>query len=109
MTRDEQLIALDRLNQPTHDDEDILGYFLDEAGEAILRKMYPFRQSFEGLIIPDKYHRSQIAIALYLLNKRGAEGQIQHIENGIHRNYGAAYIPDAMLADIVPYCQAVRT
>lgn len=109
MTHEDKIIMLSRLNEPTVDDEDILGFYLDTAKEAILRKMYPLKQDFSGLEIPNKYDRVQIDIALYLLNKRGAEGQIQHIENGIHRNYGAAYIPDAMLADIVPFCQAVRT
>jgi hypothetical protein len=51
---------------------------------------------------------TQIKIANYLINKIGAEGQIQHIENGIHRNYGDSDIPDGMMEEIVPFCQAVR-
>ena len=34
--------------------------------------------------------------------------EIQHIENGIHRNYGASDVPDAMLKDITPMCKAIR-
>ena len=57
--------------------------------------------------VPREYENKQINIAMYLLGKRGAEGQVQHIENGIHRNWGASDIPDEMLADIIPYCKIV--
>ena len=58
--------------------------------------------------MPDRYAMIQLNVASYLLNKRGAEGEIQHIENGIHRNYGSSDVPDGMLKDIVPFCHAIR-
>ena len=88
--------------------DDILEVYLELAGQKILNRMYPYRESYDGLEVPDRYLSIQLKAANYLLNKRGAEGQIQHIENGIHRNYGAADIPDGMLTEIVPYCQVVR-
>ena len=39
-----------------------------------------------------------------MLNKRGAEGEVQHIENGIHRNYKYADVPTELLRDIPPMC-----
>ena len=86
----------------------VLELYLQLAGAKILNRMYPYKTDYEGLTVPDRYAMTQLNIACYMLNKRGAEGQIQHIENGIHRNYGAADIPDAMLQDVVPYCQAIR-
>jgi hypothetical protein len=44
----------------------------------------------------------QCEIAAYLLNKRGAEGQTSHTENGITRNYGGADVPESMLSSIIP-------
>lgn len=108
MTREEKIVILNRMNGEGRDDEDILGIYLDIAGDKILNRMYPYVTDYTGLTVPDRYAMIQIKAAHFLLNKRGAEGQIQHIENGIHRNYGAADIPDGMLAEIVPYCQAIR-
>lgn len=89
-------------------DPDILEIYLDLAKGKILNRMYPFKESYEGMDVPERYEAIQLKIANYMMNKIGAEGQIQHIENGIHRNYGSADIPDGMLAEIVPYCQAIR-
>ena len=72
--------------------------------------MYQFETDTEyaGLDVPDKYLMTQLNICIYYLDKRGAEGEIQHIENGIHRNYGASDVPDAMLKDVIPFCKAIR-
>lgn len=81
----------------------LLSVYLDMAGAKILERLYPYRESWDGLEVPDKYSMLQLKIATYLLNKRGAEGQIQHIENGIHRNYGDADIPENMLSSVAPF------
>lgn len=108
MTRDQKIAMLGNLVEEEIGNEAILGIYLDMAGNKILNRMYPYRENYDGLEVPDRYLMVQMNIAVYLLNKRGAEGQIQHIENGIHRNYGAADVPDGMLADVVPFCQAIR-
>ena len=108
MTRDQKIAMLGNLVEEEIGNEAILGIYLDMAGNKILNRMYPYRENYDGLEVPDRYLMVQMNIAVYLLNKRGAEGQIQHIENGIQRNYGAADVPDGMLADVVPFCQAVR-
>ena len=41
-------------------------------------------------------------MTVVLLNKRGADGESMHIENGINRHYGAAEVPAEMLREIVP-------
>lgn len=85
------------------DDATLLSY-LSQAGDAILNRLYPYLdgEAHEDLAVPRKYENKQIRIAAFLLNKRGAEGETQHIENGTHRNYGNADIPEDMLRDIVP-------
>lgn len=93
------------------DSDGTLQVYLELAGYKILNKMYQFPEfydDYEGLEVPDRYVMAQLNICCYLLNKRGAEGEIQHIEGGIHRNYGASDVPDAMLKDITPYCRAIR-
>lgn len=107
MTQEQKRTMLNSMMEEFESDE-ILDVYLELARQKVLNRMYPFREDFDGLEVPTKYESIQIKVANYMLNKRGAEGQIQHIENGIHRNYGAADIPDGMLAEIVPYCQAIR-
>ena len=108
MTMEKKIDMLSHMMDGEEIDQGILEVFLELAAQKILNRMYPYKESFEGIDVPDKYVAVQLKIANYLLNKRGAEGEIQHIENGIHRNYGAADIPDGMVADIVPFCQAIR-
>ena len=105
----ERKVLLLRSMMDGDDTEDaVLEVYLELAAQKILNRMYPYKENYDGLEVPDRYLAIQLKIANYLLNKRGAEGQIQHIENGIHRNYGAADIPDGMLTEIVPYCQVIR-
>lgn len=100
MTREEMT---EMLTEMVGDEElTVLSTYLTLAGEAIINRLYPYANDDTELRVPRKYQGLQVEIAAYLLNKRGAEGQIQHIENGIHRNYGSADIPDDMLSRIVP-------
>lgn len=82
-------------------DDNILLTFLDIAAEKVLAKCYPYRHD-EGSV-PARYHNTQLEIAVYLLNKRGAEGETAHNENGVNRSYESASVPDSMLKGIVPF------
>lgn len=108
MTLEKKISMLRHMMDGDTTDQDILEVYLDIAAQKILNRMYPYRTDYEGLEVPDRYVAIQLKLVNYMLYKRGAEGEIQHIENGIHRNYGAADIPDGMLAEIVPYAQAIR-
>ena len=87
--------------------EETLSVYLDIAASKILNRLYPYK-AVQDYKVPERYVAMQLNIACYLVNKRGAEGQIQHIENGIHRNYGSSDVPDEMLKEIVPFAQAIR-
>lgn len=82
--------------------DDILKSYLTIAGQAILNRAYPYDDTVAE--VPRRYGVLQCEIATYLLNKRGAEGEISHSENGINRTYENAGIPDSMLRDVVPHC-----
>ena len=81
-------------------DAALLSAYIEEAGMAIINKAYPFKTGITE--VPEKYHYKQVEIAVYLVNKRGAEGQELHIENGIHRSYENGSVPKSMLRDIMP-------
>ena len=81
--------------------EDILLTFLDIAADKVLMKCYPYRRDIRA--VPARYQTTQLEIAVYLLNKRGAEGETSHNENGINRSYESADVPKSMLEGVIPY------
>ena len=99
MTKEVMKTRLSALTGET--DDNILLTFLDIAGEKILEKCYPYRHDKRE--VPARYHSTQLEIAVYLLNKRGAEGETAHSENGINRSYESASVPNSMLKGIVPF------
>ena len=79
--------------------------YLDIAGSKICHKAYPFAET--EMNVPPKYEYTQVEIAVYLLNKRGAEGQTAHSENGISRTYENADIPASLMREIVPMASTI--
>lgn len=88
---------------------DIVSAFFDMSGNAIINRAYPFATEDElsEIEVPARYQNLQIEIAVFLLNKRGAEGETAHNENGINRSYENGNIPDSMLKQVVPFCKAI--
>ena len=84
-------------------DENVLTVYLNIAGDVILRRLYPYGTN--NTQVPSPYEVRQIEIASYLLNKRGAEGEISHMENGMSRTYGDSYVPPSYLRGIVPIAE----
>ena len=108
MTEQQKLATLKLMIDDSSASDDLLSVFLELAADKILNRMYPFKSDYTGLKVPDRYVSIQLKVSAYLYGKIGAEGQIQHIENGIHRNYGSADIPNDMLVEIVPFAQVIR-
>ena len=94
-------IAIIRAMIGCDDTEPVLVAFLSISREKILNRLYPFHDSSQ--VVPEKYQMLQCEIAAYLLNKRGAEGQTAHSENGISRSYGSADVPEELMSRITPY------
>jgi hypothetical protein len=87
-------------------DDDILSVALDNAESVILNRLYPF--GADGTILPTRYGYLQVRIAAYFLNKRGAEGEVQHNENNVYRYYESGDVPNSLLDEIVPFAGAIR-
>ena len=104
MTDNEKLSLLRVMTGKPDNDEDwsddVLFSYLTIAGRKILNRAYPYDDAVT--VVPPKYATLQCEIATYLLNKRGAEGQTAHGENGISRSYESADVPESMLSEVVP-------
>lgn len=102
---EEQMIALVK-SMSGESDETVVSAFLAMAGQAIINRAYPFAKEDElqELTVPTRYQNLQVEITVFLLNKRGAEGETYHNENGINRSYENGGIPDSMLKQVIPFC-----
>ena len=88
------------------DTEEVLLTYLNIAGRKIINRAYPF--GTEETEVPTRYDFLQCEIAAYLLNKRGAEGQTSHSENGISRSYESADVPESLLGAVTPMVGVLR-
>jgi hypothetical protein len=105
MTHDEKLIALKAVVGGS-DTTEVLSTYLALAGGKIIAKAYPYDNTVTE--VPSQYDYLQIEIAAYMLNKRGAEGQTSHTENGITRTYENADVPASMLKAVTPCCGVMK-
>ena len=96
---DAEKVAMVKTMSGETDDRVISAYLL-MAAHKILRIAYPYDDTVSA--VPAKYDGLQVDAAVYLLNKRGAEGENVHNENGINRAYESADLPPSMLRVIVP-------
>ena len=110
MTNEEKLTIVRVMGNVPDDtvewSDDILLTYLAIAGSKIIDRAYPFNSN-EVEEVPKRYELLQCEIAVYLLNKRGAEGETSHSENGISRGYESADVPESMLSVITPFCGVI--
>ncbi len=106
MTNEEKINSLSVLISPDTANVDLLSELIVLSEGIVLNKRYPFGPP-EGAIVPKQYEHIQLQIALELFSKRGAEGQIEHDENGISRKYEAADASPSLLNRIIPICGSV--
>ena len=87
-----------RITENTNDNE--LADILESAKAVILSRRFPFGE--QPAEIEDKYKDLQIRIAVEMFNKRGAEGETAHSENGVSRSYASASVSEELLREITP-------
>ena len=83
----------------------VLISYLKIAGEKIINRAYPYDETVTE--VPRRYGVLQCEIANYLLNKRGAEGQTSHSENGINRTYESADVPESLMKEVIPHVEVL--
>ena len=87
-----------RITEKTNDME--LEDILESAKAVILSRRFPFGEPPQEL--EERYKDLQIRIAVEMFNKRGAEGETAHSENGISRSYSSAGVSEELLREITP-------
>lgn len=85
----------------------VLSTYLQIAANKVCRKAYPFDPTV--MTVPPQYEIIQVEIAAFLLNKRGAEGETQHGENGISRSYETGDVPSSLMRQVIPFAHVFST
>ena len=109
MTQDEKMTFLKKQltdNGIVPTDEELSALLLITKG-AILNARYPLGNNIDVAEVPQKYDYLQLQMCIQMYNKRGAEGQVSHSENGISRVWEEGDIPQSLLKLVVPYVGSV--
>lgn len=99
MTDAEKIVLVEAMTDET--DDDVVSAFLSMAGDAVYHYADPYKTTDKDTILAE-YGGVQARAAAYYLNKRGAEGQVSHGENGISRGYETGDLPDSLKREITP-------
>jgi hypothetical protein len=84
-------------------DEEIISAFLAMAGDSVCKYCDPYKRVERNTLL-EEYGGVQVRIAAYFLNKRGADLELGHTENGIGRSYESGDIPPSLLRELTPIC-----
>lgn len=101
MTDSEKITMLKAMQE--EQDDEVLSTYLYLAGRKIILRA--FGGDSTETEVPEQYSSIQLEIAVYMLNKRGADYQQSHSENGISRVWGETDVPESLLAAITPYAR----
>ena len=99
MLEAEKIVLVKAMTDET--DDNVISAFLSMAGDAIWHYVDPFKTSDKDDVLTE-YGAAQAKAAAYFLNKRGADGQTSHSENGISRVYEGGDLPASLLREIHP-------
>lgn len=84
--------------------DEIIAVYLDLAGHAMLERLFPYDSAKEATDIPSRYDTIQCELAARYFLRRGGQGEINHEENGVNRQYGSVDDAD-ILQRLTPFAK----
>lgn len=109
MTESAKIALVQTIVDDNRATDEMVSAYLDLAAERMLDRLYPFGRGTQT-DIPEQYHALQCELAARMYLRRGGEGEIVHIENGVHRHYHSVDDND-LLSRLTPnagICGVVR-
>lgn len=82
--------------------EAVITVYLPMAKDAVVSRLFPYDCEATWDDVPERHHMQTCQIAVYLLDKSGAEGEVRHVENGTTHEWKSAGIPADYFAGMVP-------
>ncbi len=102
MTDEEMLAMVTTLVDDPRLDDFVEAYVALAKG-AVLEHLFPYADDAEWEDVPEKFHARTCEIAVYLVNRRGGEGETTHSESGVSRSYESAGIPASYFRGMPPH------
>lgn len=105
MTQAEKIIMVRTLvENDSNATDEIIAVYLNLAGNAMLERLYPYDSDKESADIPSRYDTIQCELAARYFLRRGGQGEINHEENGVNRQYGSVDDAD-ILQRLTPFAK----
>ena len=67
--------------------DEVVAVYLTLAQNAMLERLYPYNTDKDAGDIPPRYDTIQCELAARYFLRRGGQGEVNHEENGVNRNY----------------------
>lgn len=84
--------------------DDTIAVYLNLACNAMLERLYPYDSTKTAEDIPERYDTIQCELAARYYLRRGGQGEINHEENGVNRQYASADDED-ILRRLTPFAK----
>ena len=105
MTQAEKIAMVKTLVESDPDATDeVVGVYLTLALNTMLERLFPYDSSKDSGDVPVRYDTLQCELAARYYLRRGGQGEINHEENGVNRQYGTVDDED-VLKRLTPFAK----
>lgn len=105
MTNAEKIVTVQTLVESDAEATDpVVAVYLNLAHNAMVERLYPYDSSKTADDVPERYDTIQCELAARYFLRRGGQGEINHEENGINRQYASVDDED-ILKRLTPYAK----
>lgn len=84
--------------------DEVVAVYLNLACYAMIERLFPFDSNKTSEDIPSRYDTIQCELAARYFLRRGGQGEINHEENGVNRQYGTVDDED-ILKRLTPFAK----
>lgn len=103
MTNTEKLSRLKIILGKCSLEDSVLEEYLSLAQDEIINYIHTLTGNEVSHTLPPQYDQVQIMSVVFGINQRGGEGETNHIENGIERNFEYGDMLHYIHRNVVPY------
>ena len=105
MTNAEKIATVQTLVESDAEATDaVVSVYLNLACSAMVERLFPYDSNKSADDIPERYEMTQCELAARYFLRRGGQGEINHEENGINRQYASVDDED-ILKRLTPFAK----